>query len=187
MAARPSTSPSTRRTIAADSTRRFIQITATFGLFVSLLVILGTQNAMSDADVQGMGLAHPVPAFGHPGGHLVLHPRAHGGVAALRQAEGRGEDVDGADRRQLRQRRAMEGLLHRAARRDGGAGGGLVHGPVLRALLPADDSQGAARHRLQDRRARAAARNAVLRRVRRAVRPRSGASGSSWPAACSRR
>jgi MFS family permease len=37
----------------------FIQITATFGLFVSLLVILGTKNAMSDADFKAWGWRIP--------------------------------------------------------------------------------------------------------------------------------
>src|SRR5690349_924356 len=37
----------------------FIQITATFGLFVSLLVILGTKHAMSDADFKAWGWRIP--------------------------------------------------------------------------------------------------------------------------------
>jgi len=37
----------------------FIQITATFGLFVSLLVILATKNAMSDADFKAWGWRIP--------------------------------------------------------------------------------------------------------------------------------
>ena len=37
----------------------FIQITATFGLFISLMVVLGTQNAMSEASFQDWGWRLP--------------------------------------------------------------------------------------------------------------------------------
>ena len=49
----------------------FIQITATLGLFVSLAVILGTQNLMSRGGFQGLGLARPVPDLDLAGRHLA--------------------------------------------------------------------------------------------------------------------
>src|ERR1051326_106948 len=43
--------------------------------------------------LQGVGLAHSVPAVDHPRGHVVLHPHEARGVAALRRAQEPGEDL----------------------------------------------------------------------------------------------
>jgi MFS family permease len=60
----------------------------------------------------------------------------------FREAQSGRQDVEGAAHRQLRDGGAVESVLHGVARRDSGAGGGLVHGPVLRAVLHADRAQG---------------------------------------------
>jgi MFS family permease len=44
----------------------WIQTTATLGLFLSLLVILGTRTALGEAGLCRMGLAHSVPGLGDP-------------------------------------------------------------------------------------------------------------------------
>ena len=60
----------------------WIQTTATLGLFLSLLVILGCRLALGP-DVRGLGLAHPVPALDRAARHLGLHPPAAERVAGL--------------------------------------------------------------------------------------------------------
>jgi MFS family permease len=61
----------------------FIQITATLGLFVSLLVVLIVRNSCA------------IFAVDLPGRHLGLHPLQDERVAAVRQAEKRGQDLQG--------------------------------------------------------------------------------------------
>jgi len=60
----------------------FIQITATLGLFVSLAVIVATQQSMSPATFQD-GMAAALPAFDCAGGDLAVHPAEDEGVADL--------------------------------------------------------------------------------------------------------
>jgi MFS family permease len=63
---------------APDDRRGFytswIQTTATLGLFLSLIVILVIQGMMGEGILRRLGLAHSVPAFGHPARHLGLDP-----------------------------------------------------------------------------------------------------------------
>ncbi len=54
----------------------WIQTTATLGLFMALLVILGIRTAMGERGVQRLGLAHSVPALGDPARRLDLDPAA---------------------------------------------------------------------------------------------------------------
>ena len=149
----------------------FIQITATLGLFVSLGVILGGEEDDERRRLQGVGLARAVPAVDRPGGDLALHPHDAEGVAALRVDQGAGEDVDRAAARELRQLGEPAHRPARALRRDRGTGHRLVHGPVLRALVPADGAEDRPRQGEHHRRRGAAAGDAVLRRLRRALRP----------------
>ena len=52
----------------------WIQTTATLGLFMALLLILGIRTAMGEADLRRLGLAHSVPALGDPARGLDLDP-----------------------------------------------------------------------------------------------------------------
>ncbi len=65
----------------------FIQITATFGLFLSLLVILGCKW-MLGRQVRRLGLAHSVPAVVAAAGGVGVHPPATGRVAGVPADEG---------------------------------------------------------------------------------------------------
>ncbi len=51
----------------------FIQTTATVGLFVSLLVILVTQNSLGKRCVLRLGLAYSLPCLDIPGPDVALH------------------------------------------------------------------------------------------------------------------
>ena len=51
----------------------WIQTTATLGLFLALLLILGFRTAMGE-DLWQLGLAHPVPVFGRAARGLDLDP-----------------------------------------------------------------------------------------------------------------
>ena len=60
-ASRP-TSPSTRRTGKRGAYTGWIQTTATLGLLLALLVIVGVRSRARRGGVRRLGLAHPVPA-----------------------------------------------------------------------------------------------------------------------------
>ena len=52
----------------------WIQTTATLGLFMALLLILGIRTAMGDKDFRRLGLAYSVPALGDPARGVGLDP-----------------------------------------------------------------------------------------------------------------
>ena len=52
----------------------WIQTTATLGLFMALLLILGIRTCDGRSGVRRLGLAHSVPALGHPARRLDLDP-----------------------------------------------------------------------------------------------------------------
>ena len=118
----------------------WIQTTATVGLFLSLLVILGCRCA--GRGVRDLGLAHPVPPVDHPARDLRLHPAAAARVAGVQADEGGGQGLEGAVHRVVPPLGQPEARAARAVRRDAGPGGGLVHGHVLRAVLPHPDAEG---------------------------------------------
>ena len=61
----------------------FIQTTATLGFLLSMGVI-GTPRVVDRRGrIQGLGLAHPVPAVVRAAGGLAVHPAQDGGVAAV--------------------------------------------------------------------------------------------------------
>ena len=70
----------------------WIQTTATVGLFLSLLVILGTREALG-ARFDDVGMAHPLPALRRPPRRLRVHPAAAAGVAGVPAHEGGGEGL----------------------------------------------------------------------------------------------
>ena len=133
----------------------FIQTTATLGLLLSLIVIMFTQiyvnanypevttaaGATADA-VRRVGLAHSLPCLDLPARHLALYPAADAGEPRLPEDEGGGLHFEGAFERSLRSVEKREDRAARPARPDGRPGGGVVHGPVLRAVLPAEHSEG---------------------------------------------
>ena len=131
----------------------FIQTTATLGLFISLVVILVVRRMVGEEAFKAWGWRIPFLLS------IVLVAMSFYIRARLKESplftrlQG-ASDSDSADSGELRDVVAMEDLSRRAFRRDGGAGGRLVHGPVLRALLSSDRSQGAARHGVRDRRGR---------------------------------
>ena len=81
----------------------FIQTTATLGLFLSLLVILFTRTALGEARIRRVGLAHSVPGLGAAARRLGLDPAAAERIAGLPEDEGRGQGLEGAADRSLRQ------------------------------------------------------------------------------------
>ncbi|KAH2816836.1 hypothetical protein KXV85_004043, partial [Aspergillus fumigatus] len=120
--------------------------------------------------VPELGLAHSVPRLRDPARHLRVDPAAAERIAGVPEDEGRGQELQGAADRSVRQLEQRQDRAARAVRRRDGPGRGLVHGPVLRAGLHAIDPQGRCLHRQPADRLVAAARHRLLRRVRRAVR-----------------
>ena len=100
--------------------------------------------------VRRVGLAHPVPAVDHPARRLDLDPAAARGIAGLRQHEGGGQELQDAAARGLRPVGERQDRALRPARRHRRPGGGVVHGPVLRPVLPHPDAE-ARRHDGQHR------------------------------------
>ena len=148
----------------------FIQTTATLGLFLSLLVILFTRTALGEADFAAWGWRIPFLVSVRAARHLGLDPAAPERIAGVPEDEGRGQELEGAADRSLRQLEQRQARAPRAVRRRDGPGRGLVHRPVLRAVLPAIDPQGRRLHRQPADRLVAAARHRLLHRVRRTVR-----------------
>ena len=148
----------------------FIQTTATLGLFLSLLVILFTRTALGEARIRQVGLAHSVPGLGAAARRLGLDPVAAERIAGVPEDEGRGQGLQGSADRSLRQLEQRQDRDPRPDRRRDGPGRGLVHRPVLRAVLHAIDPQGRRLHRQPADRLVAVVRHRLLHRVRRAVR-----------------
>ena len=88
-----------------------------------------------------LGMAHRLPDLDRPARLLGLHPAQAAGVAGLPEDEGGGEGLQGAPHRQLPPLSEQQVRVARAVRRDRRPGRGLVHGPVLRAVLPHDHAR----------------------------------------------
>jgi MFS family permease len=156
----------------------WIQTTATLGFFLSLAVILATRVGLGEAAFRAWGWRVPFLISLALLAVSPLHPPAAARVAGVRGAQGAGEDVQAPARRELRRVAEPAHRAHRAVRAHGRAGGGVVRGAVLRALLPPEHAQGAVPRLVRARRGGAAHRHPVLPRVRAALRPRRAASGS---------
>ena len=162
----------------------FIQITATLGLFLSLAVILTVQNTMTVDAFRAWGWRVPfLISIGLVGMSLYVRMRmnespifTHMKSTGMTSARPLKEAFT-----QWRQPQTGPGVAVRRHRRPGRR---LVHGTVLRALLPADDPQGEHHLRQLHRRDRAAARHAALRRLRRAVGPGRAQANHDGAAAC---
>ena len=120
----------------------WIQTTATLGLFMALLLILGIRTCDGRRGLRRLGLAHSVPALGDPARRLDLDPAEARRVAAVPQDEGGGHAVEGAADGGFRHLVERQDRDPRAARRDRRRGGRLVRRTVLRAVLPHPDHQG---------------------------------------------
>ena len=161
----------------------FIQTTATLGLFLSLLVILGCRTVPGHRSIRGLGLAHPVPAVDRAAGRVGVDPPAAQRVAAVPADEGRRQD-----RRRRRSPRASSpsnGKIVLLALLGATAGQAVVWyaRPVLRAVLPDPDAEGRCHHRQPADRRRAAASARRSSSCSAGCRTRSAARRSSWPAA----
>jgi hypothetical protein len=89
----------------------FIQITATLGLFVSLIVILVTQNSMSKEDFAACTAGAFPSSSPSSWCDLALHPAEDEGVAHLRRTQSHGHDLHAA----------AEGRLHQVGESEAGA------------------------------------------------------------------
>ena len=117
-----------------------------------------------------LGLADPVPALGGAARGIDLDQTEVGRIADVPGDEGGGPPIEGAAQRGIR---AMEERQDRAAcpaRRHRRGGSGVVRRPVLCAVLPDPDAQGAAGQRQCDDCHRAGACHARLHPVRLALR-----------------
>src|SRR5437764_920954 len=82
-----------------------------------------------------LGLAGAVPDLGRAGRAVDLHPAEARGIAALCAAQGAGQGFGQSGAGKLQQRQELGPDPVRAVRRHGARGRGLVHRPVLRAVL----------------------------------------------------
>ncbi len=165
----------------------FIQTTATLGFFLSLGVIGACRAWLRARGVPGLRLARAVPGVVRAARGLALHPPEDARVAALREAQGRGPRLEEPAEGELREPEEPALRAARALRRDRGPGRRLVHGPVLRADLPAEAAQPRLAARLPARRRRARARARRSSSSSAASPTASAASASCSRAACSRR
>ena len=97
--------------------------------------------------VRRLGLARSVPAVVPPADHLGLDPAQPERDAGLQEDEGRGQDLEGAAVGVVRPVEERQDRPARAARPHRRPGRRLVHGPVLRALLPDRAAEGRRRRR----------------------------------------
>src|SRR5258708_3872619 len=105
---------------------------------------------------------------------VVLHPRSVARITAVHAIEGRKENFGSAHSGEFWDVAKVENLFARSVRRDGRAGGRVVHRTVLRALLLADRAQGSARDGIHDRRSCSSDWRASLRVLLIAL-------GQDWP------
>ena len=129
----------------------WIQTTATLGLLLSLdrhhvhadlrerQLCRGDDGGRNnDHAVRGLGLAHSVPGLDRAARHLRVDPPADAGEPRLQEDEGGRLAVEGAADRGLRPVEERQDRAARAVRPRRRPGRRLVHGPVLRAVLPAE-------------------------------------------------
>ena len=135
----------------AASTRRWIQTTATRRPVPVAARHPGACASDDAGGVRRLGLAHPVPALDHPA------RRSRSGSAcsstkspAFQQMKAEGKRSKAPLTRSLRPLGQRQDRAPRPARRHRRPGGGLVHGPVLRPVLPDPDAE-ARRHDGQHR------------------------------------
>ncbi len=120
----------------------FIQITATLGLFVSLVVGIVVQNSMTREAFSAWGWRVPfIISIFLVGVSLYIRLRMKESPI-FQQIKGAGMTSSRPLVEAFTQMGQLEASVDFAFRRDGGPGSGLVHGTVLRALLLADSFEG---------------------------------------------
>ena len=135
-AARRPTSPSTRRRTSAAIYTRWIQTTATLGLFMALLLILGIRTAMDAKAFGDWGWRIPFLLSAILLAVSIWIRLKLNEIAAVPEDEGRGQGLEGAADGELlpvveqQDRAAGAARRHRRPRR------GVVRRTVLRAVLP---------------------------------------------------
>ena len=120
----------------------WIQTTATLGLFLSLLVVIGTKAAMSTQQFDSQGWRIP---FLVSAALLIVSlwiRTQTRGKPDLPENEGRGPNLKGAVSGSLRTLEQSETGADRALRRCRRPGGGLVRRPILCAAFHAKDAEG---------------------------------------------
>ena len=166
----------------------YIQTTATLGFFISLGVI-GATRAVLRRRRTSSAFGWRVPfllSFVLLGVSLYIRLKMdESPLFAKLKSDGQG--LEESAQGELRQQDEPQVRAARAVRRHGGPGRRLVHGPVLRAHVPAEAAQPRLAAGLHAGRHRAGARHAVLRRVRQALRPHRPQEDHADAAACSRR
>ena len=118
----------------------WIQTTATLGFFLALIVIglCRFSGWMAPKDFSDWGWRIPFLVSLVLLDLLGLHPAEAEGIAGVPADEGRGQGLEGAaDATASCKLPEQQVRAARAARRDRRPGRRLVHGPVLRAVLPA--------------------------------------------------
>jgi MFS family permease len=140
----------------------FIQTTATLGLFLSLLVILFTRSALGEPEFAAWGWRIPFLVSVLLLGISVWIRLRLNESPVFQKMKDEGKSLCQLEQRQ--DRAAGPDRWHH------GPGCGLVHRPVLRAVLPAIDPQGGRLHGEPPDRLVAAVRHRLLHRVRRSVR-----------------
>ncbi len=120
----------------------WIQTTATLGFFLSLAVILGCRVGFGEEAFRAWGWRVPFLVSVILLGDLRVHPVEAGRVAAVRRNEGERHAVARAADRELRAMAQSESRAARAVRRHVRTRRGVVHGSVLRAVLPAEHVEG---------------------------------------------
>lgn len=120
----------------------WIQTTATLGLFLSLMVILGVQFALGKGSLRRTGLAYSLPRFGSAAWRIGLDSSENEQISCLQEDEGRRQDLQGTAQRSLRPVEKRKDRPACPRRRRHRSGRRLVYGPVLCTVLPAEHSEG---------------------------------------------
>ena len=159
---------------APDSKRglhtSWIQTTATLGFFLSLVIIGGCRLGMAEPAFKQWGWRIPFLISLVLLVDLGLHPAQAERVAGVPRDEEPGQGEQGAAEGRLRQLVEPQDRAAGAVRRGGRAGRRLVHGAVLRAVLPDRDAEDRVEDGLRDHRRLAGAGDGPVRLLRLAVR-----------------
>ena len=119
----------------------WIQTTATMGLLLSLMVILGTRTALGEEAFAAWGWRIPFLLSSVLLGLSVWIRMSMEESPLFKQMKAEGRTSKAPLRESFGAVVEPEDRADRAVRPDGRAGGGLVHGAVLRAVLPHADAE----------------------------------------------
>ena len=148
----------------------WIQTTATLGLFMALLVILGIRTVMGEAAFNDWGWRIPFLLSAVLLGVSIWIRLQLDESPLFQRMKDEGKQSKRAAHGSVRQLGERQDRDPRAARRHRRRSRGVVRRAVLRAVLPHPDAQGACGRRADHDRDRARDRHAVLHLLRLAVR-----------------